>query len=317
MLTLPQDKNSRLLVFSALGTALFLLILIALLFFLTLSLRTEVQRLSQELTKTNLTLSEATQKLAANLGELSEKASGLERKAAGLEGNLSAATETLQSTKLELETTKSRVEGTAKTVGTLEKLSKIDPEVLQKYSKVYFLNENYKPLTLAPIDSQYLYHENRPESIEYRVYPHLISLLNAAKNSGAELFVKSAYRSFDEQGLLKTSYSVTYGSGANAFSADQGYSEHQLGTTIDFITTGLGGQLLGFHGTKAYSWLKENAHRYGFTLSYPEGNNFYIFEPWHWRYVGIPLATYLYSHGKHFYDLDQREIDTYLISIFE
>lgn len=72
-------------------------------------------------------------------------------------------------------------------------------------------------------------------------------LLEDAKDDDAELYVKSAYRSFEEQSALKSAYSVTYGAGmANQFSADQGYSEHQLGTTVDFITKGLGGKLEGF-----------------------------------------------------------------------
>jgi D-alanyl-D-alanine carboxypeptidase len=303
----------RLSIYIGAGAGLLLAGSIGYALFLVQSLTGEVRLLSAELAKTN----ESTGALSQNLDELHEKATGLEQKAVGLEGTLSVAQQALQSTKSELETTKSQVEGTAKTVGTLEKLSKIDPEVLQKYSKVYFLNENYNPQAVTALEPQYLYHDNRPESIESRVYPHLISLLNAAKNSGIELYVKSAYRSFDEQGALKNNYSVTYGTGANAFSADQGYSEHQLGTTVDFITTGLGGQLQGFHGTNAYTWLQNNAHLYGFILSYPQGNAFYIFEPWHWRYVGVPLASYLYTNKKSFYDLDQREIDTYLVTIYD
>ena len=156
----------------------------------------------------------------------------------------------------------------------------------------------------------------RPESVHASVAPQLKNLLNAALAGGTTLYVRSAYRSFDEQKSLKTAYSITYGSGANAFSADQGYSEHQLGTAVDFITTGLNGQLEGFENTAAYLWLKEHCHPYRFILSYPENNKYYIFEPWHWRYVGVPLATYLHAQGKLFYDLDQRELDTYLVSLF-
>src|SRR5690606_18737682 len=108
-----------------------------------------------------------------------------------------------------------------------------------------------------------------------------------------------------------------YGSGANAFSADQGFSEHQLGTTVDFTTTGLGGGLQGFGNTPAYQWLVQNAYKYGFVLSYPEDNAYYVFEPWHWRYVGEDLAEDLHDDDQHFYDLPQREIDQYLLHIFD
>src|SRR3989344_3710550 len=50
----------------------------------------------------------------------------------------------------------------ADTVGTLEKLSQTDKELLQKYSKVYFLNEHYVPTNLLAIDAKYLYDPNKP-----------------------------------------------------------------------------------------------------------------------------------------------------------
>lgn len=203
------------------------------------------------------------------------------------------------------------------TVGTLDKLSKTDPELLQKYSKVFFLNEHYAPERLVEMENKYLYSEQKPELIHLLVAPHLKDLLNKANGEGTPLYIKSAYRSFDEQKYIKSSFSVVYGVGsANQFSADQGYSEHQLGTTIDFITTGLGGDLADFGTTKAYQWLQNSAHKYGFTLSYPENNPSYIFEPWHWRYVGIEFATFLHDQNKYFYDLEQREIDGYLVDIF-
>ncbi|MEK7495870.1 MAG: D-alanyl-D-alanine carboxypeptidase family protein, partial [Patescibacteria group bacterium] len=64
-------------------------------------------------------------------------------------------------------------------------------------------------------------------------------------------------------------------------------------------------------------WLTENAYKYGFILSYPKQNTYYRFEPWHWRFVGVALATKLHDGNKYFYDLSQREIDQYLVSIFD
>lgn len=204
------------------------------------------------------------------------------------------------------------------TVNNLEKLSKVDPQLLKKYSKVYFLNENYTPLHLVTIPSDYVYSTKRQEQFNQEAWPFLNRMLEEAKKDGANMYVKSAYRSFSEQKALKSSYTVTYGAGtANTFSADQGYSEHQLGTTLDIIATGQGGNLTGFDKTASYAWLLDNAYRYGFVLSYPKGNGYYIYEPWHWRFVGVKLATYLHGAKKNFYDLDQREIDTYLASTFD
>jgi D-alanyl-D-alanine carboxypeptidase len=203
------------------------------------------------------------------------------------------------------------------TVGVLDKLSKTDKELLQKYSKVYFLNEHYIPEKIVQIEKKYLYNEAVSKSIHGKVEPYLNDMIDDALEDGIKIWVVSAYRSYNEQASLKGAYTQTYGSGANTFSADQGYSEHQLGTTIDFTTEGLGGGLNGFEGTPAYQWLLKNGSKYGFTLSYPKGNAFYVFEPWHWRFVGEDLAQDLDKDNASFYDWEQRKIDEYLISIFD
>jgi LAS superfamily LD-carboxypeptidase LdcB len=210
-----------------------------------------------------------------------------------------------------------QIQGIQGTVGILEKLSQTDPELLKKYSKVYFLNDNYVPETFIKIESKYTYDSEKDYLIYEKIWPFLQDLLIAAENAGADIKIISAYRSFGTQSGLKSSYTMTYGSGANKFSADQGYSEHQLGTALDFTTPEIGATYLNFEKTPAYQWLLENAYKYGFILSYPENNTYYQFEPWHWRFVGRALAEKLHQEGKNFYDLDQREIDQYLISFFD
>lgn len=211
-----------------------------------------------------------------------------------------------------------QIQSISSTVGTLDKLSKTDKELLKKYSKVYFLNENYVPATLTQVDEEYAFSDNGNFLIHTQVWPYLKRLLDAARADDIELVVASAFRSFDTQASLKSEYKVIYGAGtANQFSADQGYSEHQLGTSVDFTTATVGGIFSKFKSDPAYQWLKDNAHKYGFVLSYPEGNTYYKFEPWHWRFVGVSLAEFLHRENKYFYNFDQREIDAYLIKLFE
>ncbi len=282
------------------------------------SLSKQVEKLGAELVATN-------DLLLSKIDLLLQGFSSLEQKTVTLSDTLYIAEQAMEGTKKNVEAIQTRLGGFEQTVdkisgsvNVLEKLSKTDPELLRKYSKVYFLNEHYVPERLIEIESEYRYSDQRSEQIHSLVWPYLKALLDQAKAEDVPLYVKSAYRSFDEQESLKSAYTVTYGIGtANQFSADQGYSEHQLGTTADFITTGLGGDLLEFGKTQAFQWLKENAHRYGFVLSYPEGNGYYIFEPWHWRYVGVKLATILHEQNKYFYDLEQRDIDEYLVDLFE
>ena len=203
-------------------------------------------------------------------------------------------------------------------VELLTKLTTIDPELLVKYSKVYFLSENYEPRKLRDIPKEYLSQPDRETQVLRDMYPYLEDMLEDAKRDDIEILISSAYRSFESQQNLKSNYVVQYGSTtANRFSAEQGYSEHQLGTTVDLSTKSLGGALNGFDGTPAYKWMTENAYKHGFILSYPKNNAFYKYEPWHWRFVGEDLARDLHREGKYFYEWEQRDIDEYLVKIFD
>ncbi|MFM2357686.1 MAG: hypothetical protein RJA61_423 [Candidatus Parcubacteria bacterium] len=280
-------------------------------FFQIFTLKQTVNSLSSELASTTLVLLKNTEDLSNNVADIRAQTTGLY-------GSLSYAQQNIDAVKTQIGGVEQVVGSISGSVGSLQKLALLDPELLKKYSKVFFMNENYVPKHLANVSDQYLYSTKKSEQFLTEASPFLRQLLDTAKASGVTLFVKSGYRSFAEQQSLKTTYSVIYGAGtANSFSADQGYSEHQLGTTVDFITQGLNGQLEGFEKTEAYSWLVNNAHRFGFILSYPEGNSHYVFEPWHWRFVGVKLASDLHTRNIHFYDMDQREIDGYLIKIFD
>lgn len=203
------------------------------------------------------------------------------------------------------------------TVDVLTRLTETDPQLLLKYSKVFFLSENYAPTGLATITPKYILNKDYPLQIHDKIWPFLENLLKDANSDKIPLLVASGYRSFKVQSQIKTRYSVIYGAGtANKFSADQGYSEHQLGSTVDLTIPAIGGGLTGFEKTAAYKWMNENAYKYGFVISYPENNKYYIFEPWHWRFVGLDLALRLRDEKKYFYDLDQRDISSYLVNIF-
>lgn len=210
-----------------------------------------------------------------------------------------------------------QIRSLAGTLGDLDKLAKTDKELLAKYSKVYFLNENYTPARLKQIDDKYIQAGKGDMYFHANAIGHLEDMLDAAKRDKVDLKIVSAYRSFETQSDLKGQYTQVYGTGANTFSADQGYSEHQLGTTVDITTPSVGGTYTSFGETEAFQWLQKNAYRYGFILSYPENNSFYVYEPWHWRFVGTDLARALNRNNKSFYEMDQREIDKYLITFFD
>ncbi len=256
------------------------------------------------------TFSETETKLETRIKELEDGVAQLEAERTRLADALAAEEEKNSSFE-------NQIDSIAGTVGELTKLSQTDPELLQKYSKVYFLNEHYTPPRLSTIDQDDLYNEERAYQFHADAWPYLRNLLEEAEEDEVDLKIISAYRSFGEQTVLKSGYRVIYGSGANQFSADQGYSEHQLGTTVDFTTPDIGATFTGFEDTPEYGWLTEEAYRYGFVLSYPPNNAYYQFEPWHWRFVGVDLARNLHRQNIYFYDMDQRDIDQYLISVFD
>jgi LAS superfamily LD-carboxypeptidase LdcB len=199
-----------------------------------------------------------------------------------------------------------------------ERLNEIDEELLSKYSKVSFLNENYVPSDIDKIDDDYILEGKDDQYFHGDAMRFLERMFDAAERDDIDLKIISAYRSFDEQNELKGQFTEIFGTGANAFSADQGFSEHQLGTTIDITTPAVGGTFESFGDTEAFEWLEEHAHNYGFILSYPEDNTFYIYEPWHWRFVGRDLARDLERDDERtFYTMDQREINKYLLEFFD
>jgi len=279
---------------------------------------TKISVLSEEISSLESKLATQDADFLVEVEKTNQSLAELRLKTSGLSSTLTSTQQNIDAVRTQVGGVEQTVGSISGTVGTLQKLSQIDPELLIKYSKVYFLNENYKPTHLTEIPKDYLYREDESEQFLTEAWPYLKALMDTAKSNGIDLYVSSAYRSFAEQQSLKSQYKVVYGAGtANTFSADQGYSEHQLGTTVDFITTGLGGSLDGFGGTNAYNWLISNAHRFGFELSYPKGNDYYVYEPWHWRFVGVKLSTDLHNNNKSFYDLDQREIDAYTVNIFD
>lgn len=282
--------------------------------------------LEMRLATLHSTLASTSAELVMSREILSRDIAFLAQETRGISENLSTTKKDVALAQNTLSAVENKVGGVEESIGsitgtvtTLQKLSATDPELLKKYSKVYFLNENYAPEHLTTIPQSYLYSNIRSEAFLTRAYPYLLEMLDAAKSEGVIFYVHSAYRSFATQQALKSDHVMTYGAGtANTFSADQGYSEHQIGTTVDFITSGMGGKLdESFAETPAFRWLNANAHKYGFILSYPEGNSYYIYEPWHWRFVGVKLATEINTKGIRFYDMDQRDIDGYLAEIFD
>lgn len=122
-----------------------------------------------------------------------------------------------------------------------------------------------------------------------------------ASAAGIWLTVASAYRSYDTQVATYNGFVARDGQAvADTYSARPGYSEHQTGLAVD-LDDGQGCLVSTcFADLPAGQWLAANAWQYGFILRYPNGGQpitGYMFEPWHYRYVGIEVATAMHNSG--------------------
>ncbi|MCW4385883.1 M15 family metallopeptidase [Salinibacterium sp. SYSU T00001] len=122
----------------------------------------------------------------------------------------------------------------------------------------------------------------------------------ATAEAGLSLAIQNAYRSYGTQVSLHNRLVEQLGvERARAQSARPGYSEHQTGLTADIMAAnGVCSIQECFATTPEGMWLAENAWRFGYHLRYPQGKTDvtgYIFEPWHYRYVGTALAAELHE----------------------
>ncbi len=132
----------------------------------------------------------------------------------------------------------------------------------------------------------------------------LAELRDAAVGDGLDFSITSGYRSYAEQRTLHATYAGRRGATtAENFSARAGYSEHQTGWAADIYGSEECRVERCFADEEVGLWVAAHAWEYGWIIRYPEGEfetTGYWFEPWHLRYVGVELSTWMY----------EQEIDT-------
>jgi D-alanyl-D-alanine carboxypeptidase len=138
------------------------------------------------------------------------------------------------------------------------------------------------------------------------VIEDLRAMADAARDNGTPLVAWSPYRGYNQQVRLFNGYAGWTGTrytnfdNAVTFSARPGHSEHQLGTTIDFVAVGDDGLTSNWEVTPTGGWMMRNAWKYGWLMTYPKGKQAvacYRYEPWHYRYVGRELAAKVQESG--------------------
>ncbi|MDQ2650122.1 MAG: M15 family metallopeptidase [Actinomycetota bacterium] len=146
------------------------------------------------------------------------------------------------------------------------------------------------------------------------VMTDLQAMREEAASNGTPISIIAAYRSYPTQvDLFERRVDELGASEAGSRVARPGHSEHQLGTTIDVTSEGLTDVDQSWGASPTGQWVRSNAHKYGFILSYPadaQTATCYDYEPWHLRYVGrdqaaqviasgLTLREYLFSLGLH------------------
>ncbi len=152
--------------------------------------------------------------------------------------------------------------------------------------------------------------KNDPDGakLDYRVAPHYNEMYLAALDDGIELTPISGYRSVERQErnfknkiqkYIDDGYSKTEATQiAATIILPPGTSEHNAGLAMDICSL-----YESFENTEEFEWLSENAADYGFILRYPEDKQDItkiIYEPWHWRYVGVKAAREMKASGQCF-----------------
>ena len=159
-----------------------------------------------------------------------------------------------------------------------------DQLVTKVYNKKNPIGADYAPAVIAVGNGQTL----RSEAAV------ALTFMNVA---GAGLVPQSGYRSYATQKSLYDAYVKQDGqAAADTYSARPGYSEHQSGLAMDFAPIAE-----SFESSAAFKWLTANGHKFGWILRYPKGSEAvtgYTYEPWHWRYVGVTVATDMYNKGE-------------------
>ncbi len=169
--------------------------------------------------------------------------------------------------------------------------------LVNKYSK---LDKNYVPNDLEEINSKYFIYGNQNKRMLKKEAKNAFERLSEASiKNRTPVYGQSAYRSYESQDILYKNEVKNDGSEkADSDVARPGHSEHQTGLTID-VSSNKTGNMLDFQNTDSFKWMQNNAYKYGFILRYPRGKESvhgYIYESWHYRYVGIKVARDMHDN---------------------
>ena len=166
-------------------------------------------------------------------------------------------------------------------------------------NKYYYLEENYEPDNLEPISKRYALSgmelvKEAKDSFE--------AMAKDAEKENLSIIAMSTYRSYNYQVKIYNQYVKADGKEkVDTYSGRPEHSEHQTGLAVD-VYNGKE-NYTNFEKTNEFEWMKKNAYKYGFILRFPkdkEKETGYIYESWHYRYVGENIAKYIKENNISF-----------------
>lgn len=181
-------------------------------------------------------------------------------------------------------------------------------DLLAQIDKKHKMIDDYNPPKLLNISTDLLLYANTAD-LEIREDAGLQlkqMALDLQSQTGKTITILSGHRSHNTQVETYSRNVRSYGQEeADKFSARPGFSEHHLGTVVDFYSPDTGDEIFSdnFDNTVAGKWLMENAHKYGFIQTYPKGSEEktgYKYEPWQYRYIGTENAQAVKDSGLMF-----------------
>lgn len=145
-----------------------------------------------------------------------------------------------------------------------------------------------------------VYIENE-QKFDVRAADALREFIKAARDQGLSLYLSSAYRDYNTQKYLYDVKVSEYGEEiAKTIVAPPGTSEHQLGLAADMTDKYYRYKDESLEDTELFKWMSANCAQYGFIVRYPKDKTDItgtMYEPWHFRYVGVEAAEYIMERG--------------------
>lgn len=173
----------------------------------------------------------------------------------------------------------------------------IDKGNLMLVNKFNKLSKDYNPDDLVEVSSVYSFGSG--QKLRQEAFDAFKDMFNDAKKKDLTLIINSSYRTYENQEETYNYYYERNGKKyADGIAARAGFSEHQTGFSIDIQTYNSSAST--FEEFDEFKWLQENAHKYGYILRYPKNKEYltgYNYESWHYRYVGVEAATYIYENN--------------------